>query len=62
MSDEIKVLIVDDEPEARDIIENLLGEIDGIELVTKANNVESGVESILQYSPDIVLLDVFNTT
>ncbi len=33
-------------------------EIDGIEVVAKAINVETGVESILQYAPDIVFLDV----
>lgn len=58
MSEEIKILIVDDEPEARDILENLLLEIDGVEIVAKANNVEAGVEAILQFTPDIVLLDV----
>jgi len=58
MLEKIKILIVDDEPEARDILENLLGEIDGIEIVAKANNVETGVEAIIKYSPDIVLLDI----
>ena len=58
MSEKIKILIVDDEPEARDILENLLLEIDCVEIVAKANNVETGVEAILQFTPDIVLLDV----
>ncbi len=58
MSEKIKILIVDDEPEARDILENLLGEIDGIEIVAKAKNVETGVEAIIKYSPNIVLLDI----
>ena len=58
MPKKIKILIVDDEQEARDILENLLSEIDNVEIVAKAANVETGIESILQYSPDIVLLDV----
>jgi len=58
MPEKIKILIVDDEKEARDILENLLAEMETVKVIAKAENVETGVEAILKFAPDIVFRDV----
>ncbi len=54
----ITVLIVDDEPEARDLLELLLDPIDGVALAGKAENVEQAVKIVTDRNPDLVLLDI----
>ncbi len=55
---QIKAIIVDDEPEARDILENLLTDFSDIEILSKDNSVDSALISILRHKPDIVFLDI----
>lgn len=54
----IKALIVDDEPEARDILERLLVRTGGVTVTGKAASVDEGLEMIINQKPDIVFLDV----
>jgi len=54
----VKALIVDDEPEARDILERLLMRTGGITLTGKAGSVDEGLELIIKNHPEIVFLDV----
>ena len=54
----IKAIIVDDEPEARDILENLLTDFSDIEILGKENSVDTALISILKHKPDIVFLDI----
>lgn len=54
----ISVLIVDDEEEARDVLERLLQRIGGINLLGKAENANQAFDMIVEKSPDIVMLDV----
>lgn len=54
-----KILIVDDEPHLRTLIQQTLEELeyDGVELLT-ATNGEEALETIRAEEPDLVLLDV----
>jgi len=57
MSDEKRVLIVDDEPDAIDIIETMLSEISGL-ITLSANDGNSGLEKAKETRPDLIILDV----
>jgi two-component system LytT family response regulator len=52
------VLIVDDEPLARDRIRELLNSDDEIEIVGEARNGHEAIEAITAHAPDLVFLDV----
>ncbi len=53
-----RVLIIDDEPNVRELISYTLKNVESVELVGEAASVEAGLEAIRNYQPDIVLLDV----
>jgi two-component system LytT family response regulator len=53
-----RVLIVDDEPLARERLRTLLQEEPGFEIVGEAGDGTTGAESILALQPDLVFLDV----
>jgi two-component system, LytTR family, response regulator len=53
-----RVLIVDDEPLARERIRTLLLEEPDVEIVGEAADGIAGAEAVLAHSPDIVFLDV----
>jgi CheY-like chemotaxis protein len=57
MSDEKKVLIVEDEPDAVAIVEAMLSEIGGI-VTLSANDGPSGLEKARETVPDLIILDV----
>ncbi|MFC1694208.1 response regulator [Candidatus Latescibacterota bacterium] len=57
MSNEKKVLIVDDEPDAIDIVKAMLSEIEGISVLS-ANDGNSGLEKAKEAKPDLIILDV----
>jgi two-component system response regulator AlgR len=54
----MKLLIVDDEPPARDRLRRLLAEIQDCEVVAEASNGEEALAYCSDLQPDIVLLDV----
>jgi DNA-binding LytR/AlgR family response regulator len=54
----IKVLIVDDEEEARNLLERLLNRIQDIEVVGKASSADEALESAVDRNPDMVFLDI----
>lgn len=54
----ISILIVDDEPEARDLLSMLLDRVGGVELAGTADGVDPAFELILRKEPDLVLLDI----
>jgi two-component system LytT family response regulator len=55
----IKAVIIDDEPEIRELNQALLKEnFPAIELVGQADSVKSGIELIKKTQPDLVLLDI----
>lgn len=54
----MELLIVDDEPLARQRLLRMVEKIDGFQVVAEADNAEAALASISQYDPDIVLLDI----
>lgn len=54
----LRVLIVDDEPLARQRLEDLLAREPGVQVVGSAANGEAAIEEIRDLDPDIVFLDV----
>jgi DNA-binding response OmpR family regulator len=51
-----RVLVVEDEPDLRDIVKIVLEE-DGCEVLT-ASDGQAGLEQVLSWKPDLVLLDM----
>lgn len=58
MSDRLRVLVVDDEPPARDKLCLFLGRCAGVELVGEATDGLEAVQRIEARRPDLVFLDV----
>lgn len=58
MLDRKTIIIVDDEPLARERLARLLNGIAGYELIGAAHNADAGLEMILTKKPDIVFLDI----
>ena len=58
MSGRIRVLIVDDEPLAREGLKKLCGRDPGIEVVGECADGRAAVAAIEQIEPDLVLLDI----
>jgi len=58
MSDEIKVLLVDDHEMVRIGLAAVLGTEDGIEVVGEAASGEEGIRLAQEYKPDVVLMDL----
>ena len=56
--DPLRVLIVDDEPLARQRIEDLIAHEDSVRIVGTASNGDDAVEAIRRLEPDLVFLDV----
>jgi len=54
----IKVLIVDDEKLARDIVKRYLVQNENIELLGECSNGFEGIKSINEHKPDIIFLDI----
>ena len=55
----LRVLIVDDKADARELVQNSLATFcPNVQLVGTAKSVKSGIETIGKFKPDIVLLDV----
>jgi two-component system response regulator AlgR len=54
----MRVLIADDEPPARERLRSLLAEIADIEVVGEAANGEQALRLTVDFSPDVVLLDI----
>ncbi len=54
----IKVLIVDDEPDALELMSELLGQMNGVEVVGKAANKYEAVTVMLEQKPDVIFQDI----
>lgn len=54
----IKLLIIDDEPEVRDLLAILLRSYKNLIIVGQASNVDEGISMTLDKRPDLVLLDI----
>ena len=54
----IRVLVVDDEPLARQRVEDLLGAEENVEIVASVDNGTAAVDAVRTLNPDLVFLDV----
>lgn len=54
----ISILIVDDEPEARDLLTILLDRIEGVQVIGGAENVDHALLQVVKKNPDLILLDI----
>lgn len=54
----MRIVVVDDEPLARDRLRRLLGQLPGYQCVGEASDGESALELIDQEEPELVLLDI----
>jgi two-component system LytT family response regulator len=54
----VRVLIVDDEPQARARLQRLLSELAGVEIVGTATDGETGLTQAAALAPDVIFLDV----
>lgn len=58
MNSTIKAIIVDDEPNSREMIDFLLKASKDVQVLDKCDNITQAFESIKTYNPDIVFLDI----
>lgn len=58
MADLLKILIVDDEPEARELIQFMLQEEEDLQVVGLAGNVDDAIKLFHDQHPDLVFLDI----
>ena len=56
--DNIRIVIIDDEAPAREIIKHYLKEVDSIEIIAECADGFSGLKSISGLKPDLVFLDI----
>ena len=54
----MKVIIIDDEPLARNIVKEYLQLYPNVEVVGECNDGFEGIKAIAQYEPDLVFLDI----
>jgi two-component system, LytTR family, response regulator len=54
----IKIVIIDDEAPAREIIKHYLKEVDSIEVVAECSDGFSGLKTVSLMKPDLVFLDI----
>ena len=58
MEDLLKIMLVDDEPEARELLKYMLQESDGVSVVGTAGDVDEAVLIMKREKPHLVLLDI----
>lgn len=58
MDDLLKILIVDDEPEARELLKFTLQEITGVKVVGLASHVDEALQLLKKEHPHLVFLDI----
>ncbi|MFO7934230.1 MAG: LytTR family DNA-binding domain-containing protein [Bacteroidales bacterium] len=58
MDHSIQVLIVDDEPEARELLRYMLQEEEGVELAGEAGDVDEAIRIMKRNNPGLVILDI----
>ena len=54
----IRAIIIDDEQDARDVMQNLLKKIPEVQVVSICDGAETGLEAILQNKPDLIFIDI----
>ena len=54
----IKIVIIDDEAPAREIIKHYLKEVDSIEIIAECSDGFSGLKTVSVMKPDLIFLDI----
>ena len=54
----IRIVIIDDETPARELIKHYLKEVDSIEVIAECSDGFSGLKTITLMKPDLVFLDI----
>ncbi|MGI1679355.1 MAG: LytTR family DNA-binding domain-containing protein [Cellvibrionaceae bacterium] len=52
------IIVVDDEPLARDRLVRMVGKLEDCQVVAQAENVEQALAAVAEHDPDVILLDV----
>src|SRR5450759_1076145 len=58
MMEKIRILIIDDETPARELIKHYLKEVESIEVIAECSDGFSGLKTITALKPDLVFLDI----
>ena len=58
MSTKLKVVIIDDEMLARELIRNYLSNFSNLEIAAECENGFEGIKSINEFKPNLIFLDV----
>ncbi len=58
MSTSLKILLIDDEPLARDRLRSLLDELGGCEIVGEGGTGEQAIDLVQSHQPELLLLDI----
>jgi len=58
LNHKVKILLVDDEQDALDLMEHLLGKLDQVEVVGKASSRFEAVSLLLTHRPNVIFQDV----
>jgi len=58
MMEKIRIIIIDDETPARELIKHYLKEVDSIEVIAECADGFTGLKSISSLKPDLVFLDI----
>ena len=58
MENEIKVLIIDDEELARELVKNYIKDIYDLKLIGECSNGFEGIKAIQELKPDLIFLDI----
>jgi two-component system, NarL family, nitrate/nitrite response regulator NarL len=58
MAAPIRILVVDDDPQFRQLVKLVLRKVDDFEIVSEAPDGRTGVEQTEKLQPDVVLLDL----
>ena len=56
--EKIRIIIIDDEAPAREIIKHYLKEVDSVEVIAECSDGFSGLKSVSVMKPDLVFLDI----
>jgi len=56
--EKIRIIIIDDETPARELIKHYLKEVESIEIIAECSDGFSGLKSISTLKPDLVFLDI----
>lgn len=58
MNEPIRTIVVDDEPNSRDMLAFLLKSISNVRVLDKCSNISEAFDSIVKHDPEIVFLDI----